>query len=90
MKKRGEDYKEIVDSIDRIGIGIHKGVVKWYSPLLGYGFIKDRINGEDFFVHASGLKDHSVKDRDPVIFQVAQHKGKTIAVDVEKLEDSEL
>ena len=31
-----------------------KGKVKWYNELKGYGFISSE-NGEDIFVHRSGL-----------------------------------
>ncbi len=33
-----------------------KGKVKWYNPTKGFGFIESE-NGEDIFVHRSGLVD---------------------------------
>ena len=34
-----------------------RGVVKEYDRLKGYGFIAGD-NGEDYFVHVSGLREH--------------------------------
>ena len=34
-----------------------KGVVKEYNPEKGFGFITDQ-DGEDYFVHESGLREH--------------------------------
>ena len=34
-----------------------KGVVKEYSPEKGFGFITGQ-DGEDYFVHVSGLREH--------------------------------
>ena len=33
---------------------MNQGTVKWFNPEKGYGFITDE-NGEDVFVHYSGL-----------------------------------
>ena len=33
---------------------MHQGVVKWFNPELGYGFI-ECSNGEDVFVHFTGI-----------------------------------
>ena len=34
-----------------------KGVVKEYNPEKGFGFITGQ-DGEDYFVHVSGLREH--------------------------------
>ena len=38
-----------------------KGIVKEYDRLKGFGFITGQ-DGEDYFVHVSGLREH-IKDR---------------------------
>jgi CspA family cold shock protein len=35
-----------------------KGIVKWYNPIKGYGFITGK-DGQDVFVHSSALPDES-------------------------------
>ncbi len=35
-------------------LGPHEGVVKWYNPEKGYGFILHQ-NGEEIFFHRSGI-----------------------------------
>ncbi|NOZ04688.1 MAG: cold-shock protein [FCB group bacterium] len=34
-----------------------RGIVKEYDPNRGFGFIQDE-NGDDYFVHVSGLRPH--------------------------------
>jgi cold shock protein len=37
-------------------IVLKTGVVKFYSPIAGYGFIVDDETGTDIFVHANSVK----------------------------------
>ena len=32
-----------------------KGIVRWFSPAKGFGFIYSKEHGGDIFVHASGI-----------------------------------
>ena len=38
-----------------------KGTVKWYNARKGYGFITPDDNSDDVFVHATALKNSSLK-----------------------------
>tara|TARA_B100000378_G_scaffold269199_1_gene257042 strand:- start:355 stop:729 length:375 start_codon:yes stop_codon:yes gene_type:complete len=38
-----------------------KGTVKWYNARKGYGFITPDDNSDDVFVHATSLKECSLK-----------------------------
>ena len=56
-----------------------KGMVKEYDSLKGYGFITGE-DGEDYFVHVSGLREHlkarGVRPGQKVSFDVDyDHKG---------------
>lgn len=33
-----------------------KGIVRWFSPAKGFGFIYSKEHGGDIFVHVSGIK----------------------------------
>jgi cold shock protein len=37
------------------------GVVKWFKPDKGYGFIRPEAGGQDVFVHISAVQKSSVK-----------------------------
>jgi len=56
------------------------GVVKFYNEAKGYGFIKED-NGQEIFVHASGLQDN-IRENDNVTFDVQEGKKGLNAVNV--------
>ncbi len=58
-----------------------KGTVKFYNEAKGFGFIKAE-NGEEIFVHASGLKN-DIRENDEVTFEVENGKKGLNAVNVE-------
>lgn len=57
-----------------------KGTVKFFNEAKGFGFIQEE-NGDDIFVHVSGLKDE-VRENDAVQFEVQQGKKGLNAVNV--------
>ncbi len=60
------------------------GIVKFFNPSKGYGFILDDETQNDVFVHATGLVD-KVTDEDKVSFEVVEDdKGKK-AINVKKI-----
>lgn len=56
------------------------GVVKFFNDAKGFGFIKDE-NGQDIFVHVSGLKEE-IQENDNVTFDVQEGKKGLNAINV--------
>lgn len=56
------------------------GVVKFYNEAKGFGFIKSE-NGEEVFVHATGLQEE-IREDDNVVFDVQEGKRGLNAVNV--------
>lgn len=57
-----------------------KGTVKFFNSTKGFGFIKAE-DGEEFFVHVSGLKNE-IRENDTVLFDVEKGKKGLNAVNV--------
>lgn len=60
---------------------MNKGTVKFFNESKGFGFIKDAETGEEYFVHATGLKDQ-ISENDEVSFNLEQGRKGLNAVDV--------
>ncbi|WP_435353208.1 cold-shock protein [Emticicia sp. SJ17W-69] len=60
-----------------------KGKVKFYNESKGFGFIIANDNGEEIFVHVTGLKE-DISDNDEVEYDVAQGRKGPNAVNVRK------
>ena len=61
-----------------------KGTVKFYNECKGYGFIKQDDNGEELFVHASGLSNgQQIRENDEVTFDITQGKKGPNATNVQ-------
>lgn len=56
------------------------GVVKFFNEAKGFGFIKEE-NGQEIFVHVSGLKEE-IRENDNVVFDVEEGKKGLNAVNV--------
>ncbi len=57
------------------------GTVKFYNESKGFGFIKSD-DGEEIFVHVTGLAGDRIKENDSVTFEVQQGKKGLNAVNV--------
>ena len=57
-----------------------KGTVKFFNSEKGFGFIKEE-NGQDIFVHATGLVDE-ITENDTVTYEVERGKKGMNAVNV--------
>ena len=61
------------------------GIVKWFNPTKGYGFIQPDGGDKDVFVHISALEAagiRSLKEGQKVEFELADSKGRTSAVNL--------
>lgn len=59
---------------------MNKGKVKFFNNTKGFGFI-ETDNGQEIFVHSSGLRDE-IRENDLVTFDVQQGKKGLNAIDV--------
>ncbi len=61
------------------------GIVKWFNPTKGYGFIQPENGGKDVFVHISALERaglSTLNEGQRVTFELATNKGKTSAANL--------
>lgn len=57
------------------------GSVKFFNHSKGYGFIIDNEDGQEYFVHVTGLKDE-IREGDSVNFELKDGKKGLNAVNV--------
>jgi CspA family cold shock protein len=58
------------------------GIVKWFNPTKGYGFIQPDNGGKDVFVHISAVEKaglSSLNESAKVSYEEISNKGKTSA-----------
>ena len=58
------------------------GVVKWFNPTKGFGFIQPDNGGADVFVHISAVKDagmDTLNEGQRISFELLTERGKTAA-----------
>lgn len=58
-----------------------QGTVKFFNESKGFGFIRSDDDGQEIFVHATGLIDQ-IREGDKVTFDVVQGKKGLNAVNV--------
>jgi cold shock protein len=59
-----------------------RGVVKWFNPTKGYGFIQPAGGGKDVFVHISAVERaglNTLNEGQQIEYEVVQNKGKESA-----------
>ena len=65
------------------------GIVKWFNPNKGFGFIQPEAGGNDVFVHITALESaglRTLNEGQRVSYELATQKGKTAATDIKLLE----
>jgi CspA family cold shock protein len=66
----------------------HVGVVKWFNPGKGYGFIAPEEGGNDIFVHISAVQRAGLRkltEGQRIRFALQQREGRVAAVEVQRL-----
>ncbi len=64
------------------------GVVKWFNPGKGYGFIAPDTGGDDIFVHISAVQHAGLRklnEGERVRFALQQREGRVAAIGIERL-----
>lgn len=64
---------------------MNKGTVKWFNSTKGFGFITNEENGEDIFVHFSGIVSDGFKtleDGQAVTFDITEGERGLQAINV--------
>lgn len=67
---------------------MNTGIVKWFNPTKGYGFIEPEQGGSDVFVHVSAVQKaglSTLQEGQRVSFELVSNKGKTSADELKLL-----
>jgi len=66
----------------------HTGVVKWFNPGKGYGFIAPETGGDDIFVHISAVQRAGLRklnEGEKIRFVLQQREGRVAAIELQRL-----
>jgi CspA family cold shock protein len=72
----------IIENLNRRGSPMATGIVKWFNPTKGYGFIQPQGGGKDVFVHISAVEKaglSTLNEGQQVQYEEVANKGKTSA-----------
>lgn len=61
------------------------GIVKWFNPTKGYGFIQSSGGGKDVFVHISAVERaglRSLNEGQAVEYEIESNRGKESATNL--------
>jgi CspA family cold shock protein len=86
MGKKGADMETIQEPSIRQKTA-QTGIVKWFNPGKGYGFIAPDAGGDDIFVHISAVQHAGLRklnEGERVRFALEQREGRVAAVGIER------
>ena len=66
------------------------GIVKWFNPTKGYGFIQPANGGNDVFVHISAVEQaglQGLSEGQKLEYEVQENRGKEAAGNLKVVED---
>jgi len=58
------------------------GKVKWFNSQRGFGFIDQDDSGKDLFVHSSEIEGGTLRDNDPVQYEIGEGQKGPCATNV--------
>jgi cold shock protein len=73
------------------GVVMDTGIVKWFNPRKGYGFIQPTQGGNDVFVHITALEKAGIRillEGQKVNYELEENNGKVSAVNIKVLEEA--
>lgn len=85
--QRAAGNRAVVGALSTRGPVVQRtlGVVKWFDPTKGYGFISPRDGGKEVFVPVTALQQagiRGVEEGQQVSYSVAMQQGKAVAADL--------
>lgn len=67
------------------------GIVKWFNPTKGFGFIQPEQGGSDVFVHISALERAglaTLNEGQRISYELATNKGRTSAANLKLVSEA--
>jgi CspA family cold shock protein len=81
--RQAADQNNIADR--QLGDEKARGMVKWFNPTKGYGFIQPQAGGRDVFVHMSAVERaglSTLNEGQHIEYEIEENRGKTSAVNL--------
>jgi cold shock CspA family protein len=90
MKRRGADYKQVMDAMPEPFVkplepALHQGKCIYYNELRSFGFVHSFTDNHDYFFHRRALLTPVNKDN-KVTFRLDTFHDKVCAVEVQQID----